>query len=84
MTEEKPKPEYERFEGDADFQNAVDRMLAQPGREMRLFFEDDGSEIDEPGDADKKRRHAQQAQRRRTAGEEKAAGRAAAVFHSLS
>ncbi len=40
MTEEKPKPEYERFEGEADFQKAVDRLLAQPGRELRLFDPD--------------------------------------------
>ena len=40
MAEEKPKPEYERFEGEADLQKAVDRMLAQPGRELRLFDPD--------------------------------------------
>ncbi len=40
MAEEKPKPEYERFEGGADLQKAVDRMLAQPGRELRLFDPD--------------------------------------------
>lgn len=40
MSEEKPKPEYERFEGEAQFQNALDRFLAQPGRELRLFDPD--------------------------------------------
>lgn len=40
MAEEKPKPEYERFEGEADFQQAVDRLLAQPVREIRLFDPD--------------------------------------------
>ena len=40
MTDEKPKPEYERFEGETDFQKAVDRLLAQPVRELRLFDPD--------------------------------------------
>lgn len=40
MSDEKPKPEYERFEGEADFQKAVDRLLAQPVRELRLFDPD--------------------------------------------
>jgi hypothetical protein len=40
VTEEKPKPHYERFEGEADFQKAVDRILEQPGRELRLFDPD--------------------------------------------
>ena len=40
MTDEKPKPEYERFEREADFQKAVDRLLAQPVRELRLFDPD--------------------------------------------
>ena len=40
MIEEKPKPEYERFEGEADFQKSMDRLLAQPGRELRLFDPD--------------------------------------------
>ena len=40
MTEEKPKPEYKRFEGEADFQQAVDRLLVQPVREIRLFDPD--------------------------------------------
>jgi len=40
VSEEKPKPEYERFEGEAQFQLALDRFLAQPGRELRLFDPD--------------------------------------------
>jgi hypothetical protein len=31
---------YERFENPADFQAAVDRLLAQPGRELRIFDPD--------------------------------------------
>lgn len=31
---------YERFENQADFQAAVDRLLAQPGRELRIFDPD--------------------------------------------
>ena len=40
MSDEKPRPEYERFEGEADFQEAVDRLLVQPVREIRLFDPD--------------------------------------------
>jgi hypothetical protein len=31
---------YERFDSSADFQAAVDRLLEQPGRELRLFDPD--------------------------------------------
>lgn len=40
MNEEKPKPEYLRFEGEAEFQQAVERLLEQPGRELRIFDPD--------------------------------------------
>lgn len=40
MSEEKPKTEYQRFEGEAEFQKALDRFLEQPGRELRLFDPD--------------------------------------------
>lgn len=42
MSDEPPKPqtEYARFEGEADFQQAVDRLLAQSGRELRIFEPD--------------------------------------------
>ena len=40
MSEEKPKTEYERFEGEGGFQKALDRFLEQPGRELRLFDPD--------------------------------------------
>lgn len=40
MRDEKPQPEYERFQGEAEFQRATDRFLAQPGRELRLFDPD--------------------------------------------
>ena len=40
MSEEKPKPEYVRFEGEADFQKAVDLLLEQRGRELRIFDPD--------------------------------------------
>ena len=40
MTDEQPKTEYARFEGESDFQQAVDRLLRQPGRELRIFDPD--------------------------------------------
>jgi hypothetical protein len=40
VNEAKPKPEYERFESDGEFQKALDRFLEQPGRELRLFDPD--------------------------------------------
>lgn len=40
MSDEKPESEYERFEVEPDFQKSVDRLLAQPGRELRLFDPD--------------------------------------------
>ena len=40
MSEEKQKTEYGRFESDGDFQKALDRLLEQPGRELRLFDPD--------------------------------------------
>jgi hypothetical protein len=35
-----PQPEYARFDNEADYQLAVDRLLAQPGRELRMFDPD--------------------------------------------
>jgi len=40
MSDEAPKIEYARFESEADFQLAVDRLLEQPGRELRIFDPD--------------------------------------------
>ena len=40
MTAENPKTEYALFEGEGDFQKALDRFLEQPGRELRLFDPD--------------------------------------------
>lgn len=40
MNEEKPNTEYARFEGEAEFQKALERFLSQPGRELRLFDPD--------------------------------------------
>ena len=40
MTEEIPNPEYVRFEGEPDFQKAVELFLGQSGREMRIFDPD--------------------------------------------
>ena len=40
MSEKKLKPEYGRFEGESQFQHALDRFLALPGRELRLFDPD--------------------------------------------
>lgn len=44
MSEISREPEYLRFEGEAEFQAAVDRLLAQAGRELRIF-EPDGSAL---------------------------------------
>jgi hypothetical protein len=40
VSEEQPKTEYQRFEGEGDFHKALDRFLEQPGRELRLFDPD--------------------------------------------
>jgi hypothetical protein len=40
MNEAAIKPEYQRFEGEGEFQQAVDRLLEQPGRELRIFEPD--------------------------------------------
>jgi len=37
---EAPKPQYERFEDEETFQQAVDRLLEQSGRELRIFDPD--------------------------------------------
>ena len=44
MSDQAPKPEYRPFSGEAEFQLAVDQLLAQPGRELRVF-EPDGSAL---------------------------------------
>ena len=50
MSEQAPKPEYVRFEGEADFQKAVDLLLEQPGRELRIFDPDLASlRLNSPG-----------------------------------
>jgi hypothetical protein len=36
----RPQPQYERFEDEETFQQAVDRLLEQPGRELRIFDPD--------------------------------------------
>lgn len=40
MNDEAPKPDYQLFGGEAEFQAAVDRLLEQPGRELRIFDPD--------------------------------------------
>ena len=40
MSEAAAKPEYARFDYEEDFQRAVDRLLEQPGRELRIFDPD--------------------------------------------
>jgi hypothetical protein len=40
---EEPQTEYVPFDSEADFQRAVDRLLAAPGRELRVFDPDLGS-----------------------------------------
>lgn len=37
MTEEENKPLYQRFEGEVEWQQAVDLLLVQQGRELRIF-----------------------------------------------
>jgi hypothetical protein len=44
VSSQAPKPEYRSFSGAAEFQLAVDQLLAQAGRELRLF-EPDGSAL---------------------------------------
>lgn len=39
-TEEPAPPQYERFEDEESFQQAVDRLLEQSGRELRIFDPD--------------------------------------------
>jgi hypothetical protein len=36
----RPQPQYERFEDEEAFQQAIDRLLEQPGRELRIFDPD--------------------------------------------
>lgn len=40
MSDEKPISEYLRFESEADWQQAIDRLVALPGRELRIFDPD--------------------------------------------
>lgn len=40
MSDQTAEPDYQRFDGEAQFQQAVDRLLAQPGRELRIFDPD--------------------------------------------
>jgi len=40
MSEDTPQVEYRQFDGEADFQQAVDRLLEAPGRELRVFDPD--------------------------------------------
>jgi hypothetical protein len=35
--EEKDTPDYQRFDGEAEWQHAIDLLLLQPGRELRIF-----------------------------------------------
>jgi hypothetical protein len=40
VSEDAPQTEYLQFETEADFQRAADRLLAAPGRELRIFDPD--------------------------------------------
>jgi len=40
LSEDTPQAEYAQFESEADFQQALDRLLAAPGRELRIFDPD--------------------------------------------
>lgn len=44
MSDAAPKPEYQRFGNEGEFQLAVDLMLVQSGRELRIF-EPDGAAL---------------------------------------
>lgn len=37
MSDEKPRPEYQRFDSDAEWQQAIDRLVGLQGRELRIF-----------------------------------------------
>ena len=40
MSDDAPQTEYLQFETESDFQRAADRLLAAPGRELRIFDPD--------------------------------------------
>lgn len=40
MSEDTPQTEYLQFDGESQFQQAVDRLLQAPGRELRVFDPD--------------------------------------------
>jgi len=40
LSEDTPQTEYAQFETEAEFQGALDRLLAAPGRELRIFDPD--------------------------------------------
>jgi len=40
VSEDSPTPEYLRFGNEGEFQQAVDQLLEQPGRELRIFEPD--------------------------------------------
>ena len=40
MSDDKPKPEYERFDTEAAWHQAIDRLLGLAGRELRVFDPD--------------------------------------------
>jgi hypothetical protein len=43
VSEEKPKPDYQLFDSEARYQLAMDRLLGQAGRELRIFDPDAAS-----------------------------------------
>jgi hypothetical protein len=40
MSDEKPKPEYQRFDTEAAWHQAVDQLIGKEGRELRVFDPD--------------------------------------------
>ena len=40
MSEQAPETDYRRFEGESEFQQALELLLEQPGRELRIFDPD--------------------------------------------
>ena len=50
MSEADPQTEYTLFDGEAAFQQALDRLLAAPGRELRVFDPDlQALRLNDPG-----------------------------------
>ncbi len=66
MSDETLQPEYRRFDGEAEFQHAVDQLLAVPGRELRVFDPDlQGLRLNSPARIEQLERFLQASRTRR-------------------